>query len=116
MMTKTGTFTPETDYFYGYTMMNGSTIDLSARSGPWFLQSAAVCGRQIVDFADDATIYVKPMLPLSRRVPVISWNDSARPANLDSLTFKRGDIGRGVKFLKRDDGLYALTGTVIIVQ
>ena len=109
-----GTFTPMTDYFYGCTMMDGSTIDLSGRSGTLSLTSAANCGRRTVDFADDATIYVKPMHPLSSRVPVISWNSSTRPANLDSLTFK--SIGSGGKFLKKDDGLYAFTGTVIIVR
>ena len=111
-----GTFTPETDYFYGCTMMDGSTIDLSGRSGTLSLTSAAACGRRIVDFENGATIYVKPMHPLSSRVPVISWDSSTRPANLDTLTFRNGDPGNRAKFQKKEDGLYAPPGTIFIIR
>lgn len=109
-----GTFTPETDYFYGCTMMDGSTIDLSGRSGTLSLTSAANCGRRTVDFADNATIYVKlgDRRGLSSETPVISW--TTRPSNLDGLTFKRAEDN--VNMIKKDDGVYIQRGLVVIVK
>lgn len=109
-----GTFTPVTDYFYGCTMMDGSTIDLSGRSGTWSLTSAADCGRRTVDFADDATIYVKldDRRGFSRNTPVIRW--STRPSNLNVLSFKR--VEGNVNMIKKDDGVYIQTGTFVIAR
>lgn len=109
-----GTFTPVTDYFYGCTMMDGSTIDLSGRSGTLSLTSAANCGRRTVDFADNATIYVKlgDRRGFSSRTPVISW--TTRPSNLDGLTFKRAE--GNVKMIKKDDGVYIQPGLIMIVK
>ena len=109
-----GMFTPTTDYFYGCTMMDGSTIDLSGRSGTWSTTGAYNCGRRTVDFADNATIYVK----LGHRngfpanTPVIGW--TTRPANLDTLTFKREE--RGTTMIKLDDGVYLQSGTLVLIR
>ncbi len=109
-----GTFTPATDYFYGCTMMDGSTIDLSGRSGSWSTTSAHDCGRRTVDFANGATIYVKlgDRHRFSSRTPVIGW--TTRPSNLDGLTFKRAE--GNVKMVKRADGVYIQPSLVVIVK
>ena len=109
-----GTFTPATDYFYGCTMMGGSTIDLSGKSGAWSTTSAHDCGRRTVDFADNATIYIKlgDRCGFSSRTPVIGW--TTRPSNLDGLTFKRAE--GNVKMVKKDDGVYIQPSLVVIVK
>ncbi|MBR5550015.1 MAG: hypothetical protein IKU71_09870 [Kiritimatiellae bacterium] len=105
-----GTFTPQTDYFYGCTMMDGSMIDLSGRSGTWATTGSANCGRRTVDFADNATIYVK--LDVHRMSPrkVISW--TTPPSNLNGLTFKRA---KGcTRMIKKDDGVYIQPSFIVI--
>ena len=109
-----GTFTPATDYFYGCTMMDGSTIDLSEKSGSWYSTSAAACGRQTVDFADNATIYVKlgNRKDFSSATPIISWD--SRPANIDGLTFKR--LEKDSIMIKLDNGVYIQSGTHVLIR
>ena len=107
-----GTFTPETDYFYGCTMMDGSTIDLSGRSDTWSTTGAYNCGRRTVDFADNATIYVKLGNRHRFSGPVIGW--TTRPSNLSGLTFKRAEDN--AKMVKKDNGVYVTPGLIIIVQ
>ena len=109
-----GTFTPATDCFYGCTMMGGSTIDLSGKSGAWSTTSAHDCGRRTVDFADNATIYVKlgDRRGFSSRTPVISW--TTPPSNLDGLTFKRAE--GNVKMVKKDDGVYLVPGLSCVIR
>ena len=109
-----GTFTPATDYFYGCTMMGGSTIDLSGKSGTWSTTGAYNCGRRTVDFADGATIYVKlgDRRGLSSRTPVIGW--TTRPSNLDGITFKCAESN--ITMIKRDDGVYVYPGIVVIIR
>ena len=54
-----GTFKPAShNYFYGCTMMNGSTIDLSARTTALPLTSSFTQGRKTVDFAPNANVTV----------------------------------------------------------
>ena len=112
-----GTFTPETDYFYGCTMMDGSAIDLSGKDAPWSLTSAETKGLTNVVFETGATVRVKlGGRSVSNRVPVISWDDDNRPENLDSLTFKNVEGERKRCFVKKEDGLYVLSGFMLIVR
>ena len=106
-----GTFTPTTDYFYGCTMMDGSTIDLSGRSGTWSTTGAYNCGRRTVDFADGATINVK-VGERNGRKKLVSWTST--PSNLAGLTFKCVDMNVTLK--KEDDGLYLPIGFVFLVR
>ena len=54
-----GTFTPVSDYFYGPTMQDGSTIDLSAKTGVWSVTSSLTDGgNATTTFAADATVTV----------------------------------------------------------
>ena len=113
-----GTFKPAADHdkFYGCTIQDGATIDLSERDTPLPCVSDFTTGSTSLTFADGATIYVKPKQPLPRRVPIISWDDNTRPANLGTLTFRNGDPGNRAKFLKKDDGLYPPIGLVILIR
>jgi len=67
-----------------------------------------------VDFADNATIYVKlgDRRGFSSRTPVISW--TTPPSNLDGLTFKRAE--GNVKMIKKDDGVYIQRSFFIMVK
>ena len=113
-----GTFTPATDYFYGCTMMDGSAIDLSLRDAPWSLTSAETKGGLTnVVFETGATVRVKlGDRRVSNSVPVIAWNDDNRPENLDTLTFTGAEGERRRSFVKKEDGLYALSGLMVIVK
>ncbi|MBQ1429370.1 MAG: hypothetical protein IIZ06_06845 [Kiritimatiellae bacterium] len=113
-----GTFTPQTDYFYGCTMMDGSAIDLSGKTAPWSLTSAETAGGLTnVVFETGATVTVKlGGRSLSSRSPVIAWNDDNRPANLDTLKFTSVEGERRRNFIKKEDGLYVTSGFMVIVK
>ena len=114
-----GTFTPSAahNYFYGCTMQDGSTIDLSGQSGAWSVTSAFTHGKKTVDFADNATVRVKlGARSLNTSQPVIAWTAETRPENLSSLTFVRGDVDRRYGLAKKDDGLYVYSGTIISIR
>jgi hypothetical protein len=113
-----GTFTPQTDYFYGCTMMDGSAIDLSGKTAPWSLTSAETAGGLTnVVFENGATVAVKlGRRNVSSRTPLIVWNDGNRPANLATLTFTSAEGGLRRNFIKKEDGLYAPGGTILIVR
>ena len=54
-----GTFTPGTAYFYGCTMQDGSTIDLSEKTDVWSTTSSFSGGKKTVDFAPEATVNIE---------------------------------------------------------
>ncbi|MBO7654094.1 MAG: hypothetical protein J6U40_04160, partial [Kiritimatiellae bacterium] len=87
-----GTFTPHTDYFYGCTMMDGSTINLSGKTGAWSLTSLFTGGNNTVGFSDNATVTVNlsgrnDLREISRSNSpyVIVWGEDDEPAA--SVTF-----------------------------
>ena len=101
-----GTFTPETEYFTAATMMNGSTIDLSAKTGVWSTTSLFTNGNTL-QFAAGGTIYVdmgerEIDFTGADSVKVASWE--AKPAN---VKFKATDPKR-YHLSSRDDGLYCV--------
>ena len=106
-----GTFTPNSSYFYGPTMQDGSAIDLSAKTGVWSVTSSLTDGgNRTTTFAADATVDVKlGSRALRKGDKVISW--TAQP----DATF----TGRGYTFESRSDGLYVASvpgGFIIIVR
>ena len=114
-----GTFTPQTDYFYGCTMMDGSVIDLSGKDGTWSLTSAETKGLTNVVFETGATVAVKlGGRSVSSKVPVISWTEenSSKPQNLATLKFVSAEGERKRAFIKKEDGLYVQTGLMVIVK
>ena len=104
-----GTFKPAAhNYFYGCTMQNGSTIDLSSRTDALPLVSSFTQGDNTLKFAA-GTIHVK----LGERTVtpdtcLISW--SAKPDGIASTRFMNATGDRKRRFVKRDDGLYVVKG------
>ena len=115
-----GTFMPQTDYFYGCTMMDGSAIDLSGKTAPWSLTSAETAGGLTnVVFDTGATVRVKlGGRRVSSKTPVIEWSEEAgtKPANLATLKFTSVEGERRRNFIKKEDGLYVTSGFMIIVK
>ena len=111
-----GAFKPsEHDYFYGCTMQDGSTIDLSSRTNALPRVSAFTGGDHTLKFADDATVKVKlGGWKASTKTPIVSWETA--PENLEGLKFVCGDKERRFSIIKKDDGLYIYAGTFIIVR
>jgi hypothetical protein len=95
-----GTFTPASNFFYGPTMQDGSTIDLSAKTGAWSVTSSLTDGgNATTKFAAGATVTVI----LGERKckvgdKVISW--TTPPDDTVRFTSRRGT------FEVRSDGLY----------
>ena len=112
-----GTFKPsEHDYFYGCTMQDGSTIDLSARTNALPRVAAfTTTGDKTLKFANNATVRVKlGGRKVSHKTPIVSWETA--PENLAGLKFVCGDEDRRFSVIKKDDGLYIHTGVVIFVR
>ncbi len=110
-----GVFTPETDYFYGCTMQDGSTIDLSRKNAAWSLTSAFSGGRKVVGFANNATV----TLDLHGRVlavgdQVIAWGENL-PGNLSGLTFvpDAATAASGVAFVANAAGVFVDDGNLV---
>ncbi len=112
-----GTFKPSAhNYFYGCTLQDGATIDLSARTNALNVV-AEVQGRKKLTFADNATVYVKlGDFRVPSGTPVIRWTAETMPTNIGTLSFKNGDAGTNRSFVKKADGLYATTGLLIVFQ
>ena len=88
-----GTFTPAAvndsgkEYFYGCTMQDGSSIDLSTKSNTWDTTSTGFTGgSRTVSFADNATVAIDIHgRELAKGDKVVSWTSA--PSNLATLTF-----------------------------
>ena len=111
-----GTFKPSAhNYFYGCTLQDGSTIDLSARTNALPRVSAFTSGDNTLKFATNATVRVKiGNRKFPKREPVVSWTTA--PDNLAGLRFVCGDEGRQYSVIKKEDGLYLHSGMIIIVR
>ena len=103
-----GTFTPETAYFYGCTMQDGSTIDLSAKSGAWATTSSFSNGKKTVDYAPNATVNIEVgARELAIGDKVVSW--TAKPPVEDNVLFalvRNGTVSETHALAVQDDGLY----------
>ena len=112
MLFRSGTFTPASDYFYGPVMQDGSTIDLSEKTGTWSVTSSLTDpgGIATTTFASGATVKLElGQRDFAKGEKVISW------ATQPDATF----TNKGWKFESRSDGLYVIdrvgTGTVIVI-
>ena len=100
-----GTFKPAAhDYFYGCTLMDGATIDLSNRTGALPLTSAFTdTGKKTLEFASGVTVNVLASVKNATRnangKQIISW--SAIP---EGVTFQ--PVKGGQKLVPKVDGLY----------
>ena len=110
-----GTFKPAShNYFYGCTMQNGSTIDLSSRTDALPLVSSFTKGDHTLKFAA-GTIHVKlGERNVTRNTRLISW--TSKPSGIASTRFTSAEGERSRRFSARADGLYLSGGTMIIVR
>jgi len=103
-----GTFTPETAYFYGCTMQDGSTIDLSAKSAAWSTASSFTTGKRVVDFAPDATVNIEVGdRELAIGDQVVSW--TTKPPVEDNVLFalvRNGAVSETQAFSVQTNGLF----------
>ena len=103
-----GTFTPETAYFYGCTMQDGSTIDLSAKSGAWATTSSFSGGKKTVGYAANATVNIEVgARELAIGDKVVSW--TAKPPVENNVLFalvRNGMVSETQALAVQDDGLY----------
>ena len=108
-----GAFKPTTTRFYGPTMQDGSTLDLSAWPGGWPIASSFTSGKTAISFADGATVKVsfghRPVGKVSGK-KVLGWTTA--PANVN---FVRAE-GEHFGLRKKDDGLYIYRGMTIILR
>ena len=112
-----GVFKPTSDYFYGCTLMDGATLDLTTRSVPLNALSASTGGCTNLSFAANATISVNlGRRRISGAVPIVSWTAETRPANIDTVRFVRADEGQRYSLAVKQDGLYAYTGLMISIR
>lgn len=87
-MVVNGVFKPISPNFYGCTMANGSTIDISGKTAAWSTSGISVKSRNTVDFETDALVWIDLG---ERRVPqvwtyFVTWKNP--PENLTTLKFK----------------------------
>ena len=101
----TGSFTPATDYWHGLTMLDGSTLDLSARTGALpVVSSTGNNAAKTLRFADNATIKVNVGgRSLHKGDYLVTWTAASKPANLNTVKFKRTG-GRSFRVEVDEDG------------
>ncbi len=114
-----GTFTPETDNFYGCTMQNGSTLDLTAKTEVWSTTGAFTSGANTVTFAANSVVNVA--LAADRELTfdehglaqVVSW-ETEPP---ETTKFKLAGPARERKrpLLRRPGGLYMMRSMMMII-
>jgi hypothetical protein len=107
-----GTFTPDSLYFYGPTMQDGSTIDLSAKTGAWSVTSSLTAGgNRTTQFAAGAKVKVElGARALNKGEKVIAW--TTQP---DATTFSCKEW----TLESRSDGLYVVarrSGSVYYIR
>ena len=111
-----GVFKPAAhDFFYGCTLLDGSTIDLANRTTPLPMVSAFTdTGKKDLEFAENATIKVRKG---EKGGKVIAWTEETKPSTYGTLSFVRDPSDtRSYAVQKRDDGVYIMTGMTLIVR
>ena len=119
-----GTFKPAShNYFYGCTMMNGSTIDLSARTTALPLTSSFSQGRKTVDFAPNANVAVSlggradAKTLAKNKDYIVTWTTAAAPGADVKFALDAQGTQSGMR-LRRDTGglRLAFGGLLLIVK
>ena len=110
-----GTFKPAVhNYFYGCTMQDGSTIDLSSRTDALPLVSSFTTGENTLKFAA-GTVHIKlGERSVAQDTQLISWSE--KPSGISSTRFVNAEGEFCRRFSARADGLYPAGGMIIIVQ
>ena len=113
-----GTFTPVTDNFYGCTMLNGSTLDLTSKTDVWSTKGAFTSGLNTVTFAENAVVNValsadrELLFDENGLAQVVAWEEEPQ-----STTFKL--VGPALQnrrsLLRKPGGLYLLRASMMIL-
>ena len=116
VITVLGSFVPTTDYFWGVTLADGATLDLSTRAAALPSVSASTAGAREIAFDENAKIGVK----LGKRrpaldEPLMTWTAETKPPNVDTVKFTHADEPAQYNFAVRGDGLYAVPGGFSII-
>ena len=101
-------------YFYGCTMLPGSTLDLSQRE-TLFTTSCTNHEKKVysVLYADNATIKVKlGERKVRNGTKIVGW--TSKPTN--GVKFIAAEDERRRAFTIKDDGLYVYSGLVLFVK
>ncbi len=117
-----GTFRPlaasgTNDFFYGCTMQNGSTLDLTRRTDVWKSTSTFTSGSKEVSFAANATINVdltgREIEFTDGLMQIIAWENPPP----ETTQFKPDAVQRAHsrRFIKRTDGLYLMRSGLTIL-
>lgn len=66
-------------------------------------------------FAAGATVFINPgTLTVNSKTPIVTWEE--KPANIGTVNFKWSDPAFKRVFVRRNDGLYSISGFVIFVK
>ena len=114
-----GTFTPVTDNFYGCTMLNGSTLDLTSKTDVWSTKGAFTSGLNTVTFAENAVVNValsadrELLFDENGLAQVVAWEEEP-PV---STTFKLAGpaLQNRRSLLRKPGGLYLLRASMMIL-
>ena len=112
-----GVFTPVTDNFYGCTLQNGATLDITSKTDVWSTTGAFTAGANTVTFAENAEIKValsperKYAFDENGFAKVVAWEEEP-PA---STKFKAVGLTLGRELLRRSDGLYVMRSGLMIL-
>ena len=110
-----GTFQPWTDFFYGCTLQDGATLDLSEQAGTWSVTSVGACEQKTVQFATNATITVSfGARPIKGGDCVIAWTEETCPPG--DVIFKSATPNPDYRLRRDTLGLYIERGLVIFVR
>ena len=109
-----GRFTPSTDYFYGCTLQDGSTLDLGSRTDAWSTTSAFTNGLNRVTFAAGATVTVDVHARPTWSGKIVDLGAGNMPSG---VLFKLDDASKamGRVLCVGENGLYAANGAMVIV-
>ena len=119
-LTVLDTYTPAedgTNSFPNILLADGATLDLSQLDGGSFGIASTDSGKHTLSFATNATIHVAlgdRCAPAGGRI--VSWTPEQCPDNLDTLTFRMADENSRFSILKREDGLYLMSGFLFFIR
>ena len=117
-LTVLGTYTPVdggTNAFPNILLEDGATFDLSEMGTDSF--DIVSKDNRTLSFATNATIQVKlGDRPVPANGKVVTWAEDRCPDNLNTLTFKIADEHSRYSIMKREGGLYLLSGFMIFIR
>ena len=114
-----GTFTPVTDNFYGCTLQNGATLDITSKTGVWSTTGAFTSGLNAVTFAADSVVNVA--IAADRELAfdenglakVVSWE--TEPPESTKFKLAGPALRNSRPLLRRSGGLYLMRSTMMII-